>query len=69
MGEPVLKEFDASLAVSVSVVRKLEAARRGLLRREREAAEEGDTGMKARVLNMGLAVRGERPGWMTAAGD
>ncbi|KAK1770237.1 terpenoid cyclases/protein prenyltransferase alpha-alpha toroid [Phialemonium atrogriseum] len=66
MGEPNLKEFDAALAVSVETTRKIEAARRGLLRRGKEG--EGVSSLRARVLDMGLLVRGERPTWMAAAG-
>lgn len=66
MGEPNLKEFDAALAVSVETTRKIEAARRGLLRRGKEG--EGVSNLKARVLDMGLLVRGERPTWMAATG-
>lgn len=47
MGEPSLKTFDTSLAVSVETVRKMEAARRGYLERVNRQGGDGSIGVLA----------------------
>lgn len=65
MGEPGLKKFDTSLAVSVETLRKLEVARGGLLKRAK--LQGGSPSIGAQVIDLGLMVRGERPAWLEAA--
>lgn len=64
MGEPGLSELDSALAVPVRTVRVIERARAALLERARE---EG-AGLAARAVEMGLAMRGTKPAWLTAVG-
>ncbi|KAK3376857.1 terpenoid cyclases/protein prenyltransferase alpha-alpha toroid [Lasiosphaeria ovina] len=66
MGEPGVKPCDSSLAVPVETVRTIEKARRGLLK---TAGRGGAAGSLAQgLLDMGLAVRGTKPGWLAAVG-
>ncbi|KAI3393127.1 hypothetical protein diail_4695 [Diaporthe ilicicola] len=78
MGDPALKEVDAGLAVSVHTVRKIEAGRRGLLRRARQGgkaggestAKEGGGGPFAKgLVDMAVSMGGggERPDWLEGA--
>ncbi|KAK3384913.1 terpenoid cyclases/protein prenyltransferase alpha-alpha toroid [Podospora didyma] len=63
MGEPGLKECDSSLAIPVDAVRRIERARRALLKR---ANEEGQpVSLASEILDMGLSIRGEKPAWLT----
>lgn len=72
MGDPALKKVDAGLAVSVDTVRKIEAGRRGLLRRARGGGGEGETERREfgrAMVNMALSMGGgggggERPAWL-----
>lgn len=67
MGEPGLAEFDAALAVPVGTVRVVERARGWLV--EGGRGEEGKgRGLVQGVEEMGLAIRGGTPGWLSAAG-
>lgn len=70
MGEPGLKEFDAALAVSRETAGKIAAARDGLLLaagRNNGAGEEGGQLGRA-LLDLGVEIGGERPGWLVEAG-
>ncbi|KAH8787801.1 terpenoid cyclases/protein prenyltransferase alpha-alpha toroid [Diaporthe sp. PMI_573] len=67
MGDPELKRVDAGLAVSVDTVGKIEAGRRGLLRRARngKAASGAAFGGKALVdMAVSMGDGGERPAWL-----
>lgn len=73
MGDPALKSVDAALAVSVDTVRKIEAGRRGLLRRARAGNGGADAGgagagfgkaMVDMAVFMGGGGGGERPAWL-----
>ncbi|KAG8156747.1 hypothetical protein KVR01_013352 [Diaporthe batatas] len=70
MGDPSLKQVDAGLAVSVDTVRKIEAGRRGLLRRARghggkAAAAAGGVGFGDALVDMAVSMGGgERPAWL-----
>lgn len=64
MGEPGLKEFDATLAVSAETARKIEAARDGLTTRTQSA---GERSLGSLLLDLGVQIRGERPGWLAVA--
>ncbi|KAL2019354.1 hypothetical protein VTK56DRAFT_9734 [Thermocarpiscus australiensis] len=67
MGEPGLNAVDSALAVPVHTVTVIERARGDLLRRAREGGS--GTGRLAReAVEMGLAMRGGKPGWLVAAG-
>ncbi|KAK0625435.1 terpenoid cyclases/protein prenyltransferase alpha-alpha toroid [Bombardia bombarda] len=66
MGESGIREVDSALAVPVETVKRMEKARRGLLRR---AGEEGKPGAFGReMVELGLELCGERPGWLVAVG-
>lgn len=73
MGDPLLKKVDAGLAVSVDTVRKIEAGRRGLLRRARQGGNGGDaasgTGYGKALVDMAVSMGsgGERPAWLDVA--
>lgn len=73
MGDPSLKKVDAGLAVSVETVRKIEAGRRGLLRRARNGKAGGDAasgaGFGKALVDMAVSMRGggERPAWLDVA--
>ncbi|KAH6847132.1 terpenoid cyclases/protein prenyltransferase alpha-alpha toroid [Chaetomium sp. MPI-CAGE-AT-0009] len=62
MGEPGLAEFDSALAVPVATVRVIEKARAALLEAGRGQVVELVRG----VVDMGLAMRGAKPAWLTA---
>jgi geranylgeranyl transferase type-1 subunit beta len=47
MGEPSLKEFDVTLCVSSDTIRKIEAGRRGLLRKHSDRARQCAMGRRA----------------------
>lgn len=75
MGDPALKRVDAGLAVSVDTVRKIEAGRRGLLRRarggragggEKDAASSGAAEFGKALVDMAVSMGsgGERPAWL-----
>ncbi|OIW22611.1 terpenoid cyclases/Protein prenyltransferase [Coniochaeta ligniaria NRRL 30616] len=65
MGEPGLKEFDAALAVSAETARKIAVARRALTPKSNGASTPG---LGSSLLDLGIAIRGERPAWLVAAG-
>lgn len=73
MGDPALKKVDAGLAVSVDTVRKIEAGRRGLLRRARQGGDGGDAtsgaGYGKALVDMAISMGsgGERPAWLDVA--
>lgn len=74
MGDPALKKVDAGLAVSVDTVRKIEAGRRGLLRRARKGASGGEArggggGFRKGLVDMAVSMGsgGERPAWLDGA--
>lgn len=78
MGDPSLKKVDAGLAVSVETVGKIEAGRRGLLRRAgqqgRGEAAGGDaareSGFGRALVDMAVSMGsggGERSAWLDAA--
>lgn len=73
MGDPSLKKVDAGLAVSVDTVRKIEAGRRGLLRRARQGGDGGDAtpgaGYGKAMVDMAVSMGsgGERPAWLDIA--
>lgn len=64
MGEPGLSELDSALAIPVRTVRVIEQAREALLE---SAREEGERLAKGAV-DLGLAMRGTKPAWLTAVG-
>lgn len=76
MGDPALKKVDAGLAVSVDTVRKIEAGRRGLLRRARGSSKaggekdatssSGPAGFGKALVDMAVSMGGggERPAWL-----
>ncbi|KAL1854418.1 geranylgeranyl transferase type-1 subunit beta [Diaporthe australafricana] len=70
MGDPSLKKVDAGLAVSVDTVRRIEAGRRGLLRRAGQGkagagAKDGGTFAKSLVdMAVSMGSGGERPAWL-----
>lgn len=72
MGDPALKKVDAGLAVSVDTVKKIEAGRRGLLRRAGHgkasggAAAAGGAGFGKALVDMAVSMGtgGERPAWL-----
>ncbi|KAK4034131.1 terpenoid cyclases/protein prenyltransferase alpha-alpha toroid [Parachaetomium inaequale] len=61
MGEPGLAEFDSALAVPVATVRVIERARAALVER---AGVKG-AGLGKGAVEMGLAMRGGRPAWLS----
>lgn len=73
MGDPSLKKVDAGLAVSWDTVRKIEAGRRGLLRRARQG--KGGDGASSRagfgkaLVDMAISMGsgGEKPAWLDVA--
>jgi len=65
MGEPGLKEFDATLAVSAETARKIAAARSGLTARADSA---GEKSLASLLLDLGTDILGERPAWLVSAG-
>lgn len=73
MGDPSLKKVDAGLAVSVDTVRRIEAGRRGLLRRAGQSragagVKEGGAFGKAMVdMAISMGSGGERPAWLDGA--
>lgn len=74
MGDPSLKAVDAGLAVSVDTVRKIEAGRRGLLRRAGLGRAGGDAaagaGFGRALLDMAVSMGNngsERPAWLDVA--
>ena len=74
MGDPALKKVDAGLAVSVDTVRKIEAGRRGLLRRAGHGRAGGATtagpGFGKALVDMAVSMGsggGERPAWLDTA--
>lgn len=76
MGDPALKRVNAVLAVSVDTVRKIEAGRRGLLRRargngtaargEKDALSSGAAEFGKGLVDMAVSMGsgGERPAWL-----
>ncbi|KAG7283999.1 hypothetical protein NEMBOFW57_010357 [Staphylotrichum longicolle] len=64
VGEPGLSELDSALAVPVQTVRVIEQARAALLERAREDGARLVEG----AMEMGLAMRGSKPAWLTAVG-
>lgn len=67
MGDPSLKKVDAGLAVSVDTVRKIEAGRRGLLRRARQGGDApSGAGYGKALVDMAVSMGGggERPAWL-----
>lgn len=73
MGDPALKKLDASLCVSVDVVRRVERARRGLLgRRTAETADDKEIGgspvrrLGDRLVDIATRMGGSRPEWLDA---
>lgn len=76
MGDPSLRRLDPALCVSVEAVRKVERARRGLLRRQAAADGEGEAegvggaGLARsgrRLVDMAIRMGGgERPEWLDA---
>ena len=64
VGEPGLSELDSALAVPVRTVRAIEQARAALLERTREEGARLVEG----AMEMGLAMRGSKPAWLTAVG-
>ncbi|KAK3690065.1 terpenoid cyclases/protein prenyltransferase alpha-alpha toroid [Podospora appendiculata] len=62
MGEPGLSPFDSSLAVPVETVRRIERARRGLLKNASEERKAGTLGRE--LVNMGLALSEKTPEWL-----
>lgn len=74
MGDPSLKAVDAGLAISVDTVRKIEAGRRGLLRRAGLGTTGVDTaagaGFGKALVDMAVSMGasgGERPAWLDVA--
>ncbi|KAH6623764.1 terpenoid cyclases/protein prenyltransferase alpha-alpha toroid [Chaetomium tenue] len=68
MGEPGLAEFDSALAVPVATVRVIEKARDALVAAGRgEGRGRGEELVKGAV-DMGLAMRGGKPAWLSAVG-
>lgn len=72
MGDPSLKKVDAGLAVSVDTARKIEAGRRGLLRRAGQGRGRGapGSGFGKAMVDMAVSMGGgggERPAWLDAA--
>ncbi|KAK3346103.1 terpenoid cyclases/protein prenyltransferase alpha-alpha toroid [Lasiosphaeria hispida] len=66
MGEEGLNQLDSALALPVEMVRRIEKARTALLSRE---GENGTAGRLAKdIVGIGLGLRDEKPGWLTAAG-
>lgn len=73
MGDPSLRRLDPALCVSVETVRKVERARRGLLRRQVGEGEGegvggvGVAGSGRRLVDMAIRMGGgERPEWLDA---
>ncbi|KAJ4417669.1 geranylgeranyl transferase type-1 subunit beta [Gnomoniopsis sp. IMI 355080] len=69
MGDPALKKLDASLCVSVEAVKKVEKARRGLLKGA-EGGEKDVDGPKRRLgdrlVDTAARMGGGRPEWLDA---
>ncbi|KAF3762778.1 hypothetical protein M406DRAFT_46180 [Cryphonectria parasitica EP155] len=74
MGDPSLKTFDPALCISVDAVRRVERARRGLLRQPVAGEGDGEGGERKNVVELRqrlveTAVQmggGERPEWLDA---
>jgi geranylgeranyl transferase type-1 subunit beta len=64
MGEAGISEVDSALAVPVRTVRVIEKARAALV--ERAWGEGRALAMGA--VEMGLAMRGSKPAWLSAVG-
>ncbi|KAK3291935.1 terpenoid cyclases/protein prenyltransferase alpha-alpha toroid [Chaetomium fimeti] len=64
MGEPGLAEFDCALAVPVATVRVIEKARAALVEAGRGQGAELAKG----AVDMGLAMRGAKPAWLSTVG-
>ncbi|KAK4124349.1 terpenoid cyclases/Protein prenyltransferase [Parathielavia appendiculata] len=64
MGEPGLSEVDSALAVPVRTVRVIEKARAASVERAMDERRRLVTG----ALEMGLAMRGTKPAWLSAVG-
>lgn len=74
MGDPGLKKLDPALCVSVDVVRRIEKARTGLLKRGRQrmGADKGGGGEDFKTRLVGIAVKmggGKRPEWLDAMAE
>ncbi len=65
MGEPNLKKFDTSLAVTVETAHKIEKARKGLLE---AATRDGiDESARQKLIELGAQLNGgKRPSWAEA---
>ena len=61
MGEPSLKEFDTALCISADTVRKIEAGRKGLLKRE---GEQGRQYTKD-LIKIGTDLLGREADWLS----
>jgi geranylgeranyl transferase type-1 subunit beta len=64
MGEPDLSEVDSALAVPVRTVRVMEKARAALVERARGEGRR----LGAGAVEMGIAMRGGKPAWLSAVG-
>ncbi len=65
MGEPNLREFDTSLAITVRTVRKIEKARKGILRGGSQSGMDED--IKEKLVSLGTQLNGgQRPNWADA---